>query len=129
MDQSKLLEFLKERVAELDQRIADLCQMEEFVNCGYVDIRPIPVGHDESYEHYSGKMTAWVTPQCPSADREAAAAIVKKLEDESFRVNDYLKTSTPVTSVLFVNICKAVRTALEDARKTMEEAYRLGERT
>lgn len=123
--QENVLSYIKEQIAGVDQQIADLQLMEEFINCGYVDLKPIPVGRDESYQKYSGQHTAWVTPQCPSENREQAQAIVKKLEDKSNKLNEYFKTSTPITNETFVNICKAVGKALMDFRRSYQDAIDL----
>jgi hypothetical protein len=85
----------------------------------------MPVGRDESYQNYSGQHLAWVTPQCPSENREQAQAIVKKLEDKSNKINDYFRTSTPITNEIFVNICKAVSKALMVSRNSYRDALDL----
>lgn len=120
-DRDKALIFLKERIADIDKGLNDLHQMEEFVNFGYVDIKPLPVGHDASSKNYSGQYIAWVTPSCPTDKHDEANTIVQKLEDRSLKINEYFNTSTPITSEIFINICNSVGIALNNARKTFEE--------
>ena len=120
-DRDSAFHVLQERLEAVEHDLADLQQMEEFINCGYLDLRPLPVGHDDAYANYAGQFTVWVTPQCPPENRAAANQVVQTLEDKTCPIREYFKTSTPITSVMFVNICKAVGTALAQERDTLRE--------
>jgi hypothetical protein len=124
-EQDTVLVFLKERIADVDQELANLRQMEEFLNLGYIDLKPIPIDHNDTYELHSGQFIVWVTPHCPNDKRDDAKIIVQMLEDKSSKINEFFRTSTPITSEISLNICKAVGIALRNGRKTLEEASEL----
>jgi hypothetical protein len=61
-------------------------------------------------------------PSRSSYLKGAGQLLVQMLEDKSSKINEFFKTSTPITSEISLNICKAVGIALRDGRKTLEEA-------